>query len=621
MAQGTILGTTANKSIDSKIEWSSTPSTVNNNSEVTASLWYRRNNTYSGTPTGGTGTVSVTIDGQSSSEKVSLNVPNNGSWVKAIEITKPVAHNDDGSKKITISASGSLPPSSLSATYCSGTAVLDDIPRQADITSAPDFTDSDNPTVYYSNPAGNAVDSLKACISFTGANDDIKYRDIPKTGTSDTLSYQFELTEEEINILRNNTTSDSRNVIFFIRTTIGSVTYYSTDTKLFTVVETDDTRPSVSMTATLNNGSLPSKFDGLYIQGKSRLDVSISAQGKYSATITGYSANIGGEVYNPQTIPFLSNVLQKAGKVSIIGYAKDSRKFTGSKTQDIVVDEYSKPLVIPLDSETAIYCYRSDGNGKRVGNSTSVWIKAKRFYYSLSGKNQCAFEWRKKLVTEAWDDGNEDHKWNDLIPKTDTESSEYNALLSGVEFDLKKSYTVQIRAIDDIGEQDLKTFEIPTQDVALHLGKGGKNVSVGTYCDYSKEYTFYSDWDTYFDKDVYIGGNKIGDFIVEQGQSDTWVYRKWKDGTAELWGAVKAHYINGSVLGGKLEYPFILNGNVYGIATLNSTGDNDVAALPWNLKLTYKLDRCDVWVHNNGSVGFTADSTVNASVYIISKWK
>jgi hypothetical protein len=531
---GSFTGSTNNSTVKPKITWSAVQNIAENYSMVTATLTYSRTN--SGYTTGGAWNGSITINGTTTTGTASINITYNSN-TEAMSATVKVPHDTDGSKEVEISCTGGIPVSSMKTTTCESTVILDRIPRQADITSSSDFTDLDNPTVYYSNPAGSAVDSLKACISFTGANDDIKYRDIPKTGTSDTLSYQFELTEEERNILRNNTTSDSRNVIFFIRTIIGSATYHSTDTKLFTVAETDDTRPSVSMTATLNNGSLPSEFDGLYIQGKSRLDVSISAQGKYSAKITGYSVDIGGEIYNPQTIPFLSNVLQKAGKVSIIGYAKDSRKFTGSEKQEIEVIEYSKPLVSPIGSDTAIYCYRSDGNGKRVGNSTSVWIKAKRSYYSLSGKNQCALQWRSKLTTEAWNDST--HQWKDLIPKTNTTTNaEYNALLSGEVFDLKKSYSIQIMAIDDVGEVDIKTFELPTQDVALHLGKGGKNVSVGTYCDYSKEYTFYSDWDAYFDKDVYVGGNKIGDFVVEQGQNGVWTYRKWNNGLAECWGNI-----------------------------------------------------------------------------------
>lgn len=505
MAQGTIFGTTANKAIESKIEWSSNPSTANNSSTVTASLLYRRNNTYSGTPTNGTGTVSVTIDGQSNSETVTLTIPNDNSWVEAIKVEKTVSHNSDGTRSITISASGSLPPSSLSATYCSGIATLDNITRKATITSAPDFTDEDTPTVYYSNPAGDSVEELDICIADNRAWDVyVPYQPVEKNGDS----YTF--TKEDIDKLKTFTVN-TLEVSFVIRTKIGGQYYYSPSYKTFTVTENEDTKPSVSMTATLNNGSLPSEFDGLYIQGKSRLDVSLSAEGKYSATITGYSVDIGGDTYNSQS--FLSNVIKKSGKVSIVGYAKDSRGFTGFDEQEIEVAEYSKPLVVPLNNENAITCYRSDGNGNRIGNSTSVWIKAKRLYYSLSGINQCALQWRRKLVSEVWNDNV--HQWKDLISKTNTSSSEYSNLLADEVFDLTKSYTVQIMATDDIGEKDVKEFEIPTQDVALHLGRGGKNVSIGTYCDYSKDYTFYSNWDAYFDKNVYIQGKSIEEFIIE----------------------------------------------------------------------------------------------------------
>ena len=33
-----------------------------------------------------------------------------------------------------------------------------------------------------------------------------------------------------------------------------------------------------------------------------------------------------------------------------------------------------------------------------------------------------------------------------------------------------------------------------------------------------------------------IGGNTVADFVVEQGTSDIWTYRKWNSGIAECWG-------------------------------------------------------------------------------------
>ena len=113
--------------------------------------------------------------------------------------------------------------------------------------------------------------------------------------------------------------------------------------------------------------------------------------------------------------------------------------------------------------------------------------------------------WRWKLASEEWSNK---HTWSALLSIAEDADAEYNAFVTG-EFALDKAYTVQIMAIDDIGENDIKTFDIPTRDVALHLGKGGKNVAVGTYCDYSEDYTFYSEWKAIFDKDVVVGGDVL----------------------------------------------------------------------------------------------------------------
>ena len=400
-----------------------------------------------------------------------------------------IDHNSDGTKTFSIYPFTGWLYSNYNYSSNGGSFALTNISRQATITSAPDFKDTDNPTITYSNPAGDAVSSLEACISFTGAAADIGYRAISKTGSS----YQFNLTEAERDVLRNGTTGPERNVQFFVTTRIGGTDYYSILHRKLTIAESKATKPTVTMTAALNNSALPSVFSSVYIQGKSRLNVTLSATGKYGASIQSYSAVVDGKTYNSGN--FTSDVVQGSGSVKIVGYAKDSREITGSAEQTINVMEYSKPRVIPFGSDTAIQCYRSDGNGKRVGDSTSVWVKAKRSYYDLGGKNTCALQYRVKLANDAWNDSV--HKWADLIPGSGTVDG-YDALIPSKVFDLTKSYTVQLRAIDDIGEFDIKTFGIPTRDVALHLGEGGKNVTIGGYCDYAKPNTFTCNWGAYF---------------------------------------------------------------------------------------------------------------------------
>lgn len=415
-----------------------------------------------------------------------------------------INHNTDGTKTFTISSFTGWLYSNHNYSSSGGSFALTNIPRGAKISSAPNFTDKDLPTITYSNPAGNSPEVLKACIcDSAGKNSYVPYRDINKTGT---LSYTF--TADDVNALKN-ITGNSLNLRFLIWTRIGGVDFWSYLDRTFTVTENEDTKPSLDMTVSLNNGSLSSEFEGLYIQGKSKADITLAADGKYNANIESYSAVVDGKTYNSDK--FTSDAIQTPGSVKVIGYAKDSRGFTGTNEQTINVIEYSKPLVVTLSSENAIQCFRSDGNGNRVGNSTSLWVKAGRSYHSVSGKNKCKLQWRWKPIAVAWDDTK--HLWSDLLSK-DAATDEYNAQVPG-EFYLKEAYSVQIRAIDDIGEYDIKPFEIPTQDVALHLGKGGKNVSIGTYCDYSEERTFYSEWKAIFGGGVVIGDKTLKEYIKD----------------------------------------------------------------------------------------------------------
>lgn len=402
--------------------------------------------------------------------------------------TLVIPHNEDGTKTLTISSFTGWLYKNNNYSSNGGSFSLTPIQRQAKITATADFTDVGNPSITFSNPGGFTMD---VWIEPNPVSDHLCVREnIPNTG-----SYTWVLTDEEREALRNKCSGTECTIRLGLYTHIGNTTYADYKDKKFTMTENEATKPAVSLSVVLNNTLISNKFSGLYIQGKSKVYVEVSADGKYGADIKSYSAKIQGnnfeQFYNVNR--FNSDVINSSGSVKIYGYAKDSRTFTGSAEQTIDVISYSKPLVIPLGSENAILCYRSDGNGNRISNSTSLWIKAKRSYYDLGGVNTCSLQWRWKLVADQWNDG--DHPWNDL-------PDECNGLVSGV-FDLKESYTVQIRAIDDIGEYDIKTFEVPTQDVAFHLGKGGKNVAVGTYCDYSKPYTFYSDWEGIFDKGLW----------------------------------------------------------------------------------------------------------------------
>ena len=109
--------------------------------------------------------------------------------------TITVQHNADGSASdVSFTLKGSV-YYNRDNSY-SGSISLTRIPRQANLTSAEDFNDESNPTIKYTNSAGNSVSSLQACISLNGSRDDVPYRDVSKTGSS----YTFSLSEAERNI-------------------------------------------------------------------------------------------------------------------------------------------------------------------------------------------------------------------------------------------------------------------------------------------------------------------------------------------------------------------------------------------------------------------------------------
>ena len=432
-----------------------------------------------------------------------------GSVSGTIEVT----HNDDGTKGTSVLLNTVVYYGSGSVKGYSKWWELDPIQRHARFVNAPSsFDNTSPPAVEYTYPSGNNVSKVEVCIADSAGYYALApYRVVDKAKTS----YTF--TADDLKLLNNNVPTNGKelNVMFVIRTTYtDGKTDADGKTSTYKMLEVADTKPTVTMTlAPSNPSSVPSVLANIYIQGKSGVKATITAEGRYKATISeievmadsvgagNFYASFGGSTGNNQiTDTLTTGAITKSGNVEVVGSAKDSRGFTGEAKQTISVTEYSKPLVIPLGSENAILCYRSDGNGKRVGNSSSVWIKAKRSYYSLGSKNGCSLQWRRKRNAEVWNDN--DHKWADLIPKTTTNTDEYNALVSG-EFILNESYAIQIRAIDDLGEFDIKDFEIPTQDVALHLGKGGKNVTIGEYCDYSEEYTFKSAWKAIFEKGVH----------------------------------------------------------------------------------------------------------------------
>lgn len=292
MAGATINGTTNNSAIQSKVVWSSTSNTSGNYSTVTAKLYYKRDNNYT---TYGTWKGSITINGTKTEGSKYIEITSSG-WTLALTATTKVTHNANGAKQITISAAGGISGTSMTSTTLSGKATLDTIARKATITSAPNFTDEQNPTVSYSNPAGSAATVAIGIYKTDGSTMLVGY----KTANSTAKSFTFSLTTAERTALQNAcTTSTSMTVRFYIRTSIGNSFYYHHVEKTLTIA---NCKPTIAPTA-YDTDSIAIGLTGdktKWIKGYSDVTYNAGLSLKKGATVKSCTVTCGGvKSYNP----------------------------------------------------------------------------------------------------------------------------------------------------------------------------------------------------------------------------------------------------------------------------------------------------------------------------------
>ena len=241
----------------------------------------------------------------------------------------------------------------------------------------------------------------------------------------------------------------------------------SADSETFTVT-VPQLLPEVTV-AVEPFSSLPAAFDGLYIQGKTKVRATVTAKEQYGAGITKRWVKIEGKTYD-QDDSNISDYLSKYGDLTITGYATDTRENTASKDVIIKVLPYSKPLL------QDVVVGRCDSSGNLKDNGSYLLIKAKRSYSTVDGKNKCAIRYRYKLLSAS-----SYGQWETILAKDATSDEVITAPLLGGNLSIKSTYEVEVRVIDDIGEYTSTTVKIPTDKVFCH--KGWNSISYGGYIE------------------------------------------------------------------------------------------------------------------------------------------
>lgn len=354
--------------------------------------------------------------------------------------TLTVDHKSDGTSD-AISASYNYDSSWCTGT---GTLALGTIPRQATLTAAPNFNDEANPQITYSNPAGNSVSTLQACI----ASDDGKtiyaaYRDISKTGTT----YTFNLTDAERTALRKACgTAKSMDVRFYVKTVLASTNYYSSAKKTLTIV---NATPTLSATAEdVNTATIALTGNkNTLVKYKSNVKVSMAAAALKEATIKSYAIACGDK-----SIAASSGTLTAVENATITCKVTDSRGNTATETLIKTMIPY-----IPLS------CVFKPNQPSAEGDM-SFTVSGTCYSGSFGSKsNAITVQYRYKA-----DDGNYSN-WTTISNVTFADGK-YTAKGSVAGLDYTKTYKFQARIVDSLDSKTTSEYGISVEPL-FYWGK------------------------------------------------------------------------------------------------------------------------------------------------------
>ena len=250
-------------------------------------------------------------------------------------------------------------------------------------------------------------------------------------------------------------------------------------------------------------------YEGLYLQGKSRVGCDLSGSGKYGASVVSYAMTVEGKSYTSSSRHLLSDWLTQAGTLTVTGTVTDSRGFVGTETVEIFVFPFTKPKV------SVIVCARCNSNGDLNDSGTYLKIQAKRVYNKIVNNgvvvNACSIRYRYKPSDGDYS------SWVTILSENST-SDEVNTVQS-IALAVDTTYLVQVGVIDSTGENSHTTVTIPTDKVYWHRDGSRRSFTFGGYVEEDNTFAITDDI-------VFVPKGGIGKLSTYDGLDfDSLIYR------------------------------------------------------------------------------------------------
>lgn len=499
MAEFTGLIGTPSSGFTAKVVYSISQSITNNTSTVTAYGYVCKNNS-SYYPYNGTSYVSMTINGNTGTATPSYNFGgvSVGDYVHFITYTSPpITHNADGTKSVTISFSVD---GKLSSYYPYGTIsktiTLPTIPRASSISSVSGNTIGEEITVNITRNSTSFTHQLWYKVGNSNWVD---------LGTGISTSKTFTI---DMDMCSQITTSTSGNLQLCLRTYNGTSQIGSDLYKNYTVNVPNSVVPLISSIETSETVSgLNEKF-GVYIQGKSMPQISISAEGSYGSVISNYSTVVDSITYSGNL--FVCNIINKSGTITIKTTVTDSRGRTTTLSTEMTYVEYIPPSLLKF------YVERCNESGVVVNNGTYVKIVVNGSIANCNNKNDNLYTIEYKKPSDA--------NWTKLLTgntyelNLETTETIDGGFLTSNTYDFKITYK-------DYFTSTSSSRSIPTEFTLINYNVSGKGFAVGKM---SEKDAFEVGMDAEFNGNLKLKGVDLSTIVAsenepEQSNSSLWL--------------------------------------------------------------------------------------------------
>lgn len=309
---------------------------------------------------------------------------------------------------------------------------------------------------------------------------------------------------------------------FALTTTSGSTQIGAVSSKTATVQTTSaNSSPTISGFTYADTNATTTGVTGnnqYFIQSHSTLQVTPgTATAKNNATISNYTATCNGvSVSNTTGSALTVGKISKSGSVTVTLTVTDSRGYTASYSKTVTVIAYSSPKVSSLtlrrtnDIEAEMQLiFNGSISAISVGGVTKNALQYVRYQYKLTSATSYGSYY--SILSS--------------VTKNGTSFSYSNLQLTSLSANSSYDFHLQIQdKLGSLSSLDLY-YTVPqgTPLIALRKKKVGiNNPNPAAALDVVG--------------DVRINNSPIADYVIQQGTSGIWTYRKWKSGVAECWG-------------------------------------------------------------------------------------